>query len=67
METRRFGYIATNVTFFVLADEPHRGQMKATPTEKEDVSGDQSQAGRRQRFVLLECDYRSVYSVYFWK
>lgn len=23
------------MTFFMLADEPHRGQMKASPTEKE--------------------------------
>lgn len=28
-------HIETNVTFFMLADEPHRGQMKASPTEKE--------------------------------
>ena len=28
-------YIETNVTFFMLADEPHWGQMKASPTEKE--------------------------------
>lgn len=28
-------HVETNVTFFMLADEPHRGQMKASPTEKE--------------------------------
>ncbi|KAL7371901.1 hypothetical protein ABVT39_006755 [Epinephelus coioides] len=71
VETRRFGYTETNVTFFMLADEPHRGQMKASPTEKERSRQRRPATGRLElddgRFVLLECDYHSVDSVYFWK
>lgn len=52
-------HVETNVTFFMLADEPHGGQMKEREGSRHGLDDG--------RFVLLECDDHSVDSVYLWK